>query len=398
MNLDFLTDLIGEDATDTVATLVTIAAILFVTWLLRKALKSLLPALLDKLTARTNNHLAERLFRILLPPLRFAVGVIGIWLATLVLELPSGVRDVVGRVMSSLLAIALFWAAHRAVELIVDIGIHVGNRTWRRPAEPDRNTVKLENAAEQVLKALIVVLAGMVILEEWDFNVGGLVAGLGIGGLAVALAAQDALANLFGYFVILADEPFIVGEYVVIGDVSGTIESVGFRSTRVRVLDQSLVTIPNKTVMNANISNWSRLLKRRLNMTLGIDYRNAPEKVLSVVQAVREMLMEHELVEPDSVVVQFVDFGTSSLDIMIICFMKTPNWNDFQAARQDINLKLMAIMQERGVELAVPVRSLVTGRRGSRVAAAAESQVFAPLKPEPTHAPTNSPVPDDAAN
>lgn len=398
MNLDFLTDLIGEDATDTVATLVTIAAILFVTWLLRKALKSLLPALLDKLTARTNNHLAERLFRILLPPLRFAVGVIGIWLATLVLELPSGVRDVVGRVMSSLLAIALFWAAHRAVELIVDIGIQVGNRTWRRPAEPDRNTVKLENAAEQVLKALILVLAGMVILEEWDFNVGGLVAGLGIGGLAVALAAQDALANLFGYFVILADEPFIVGEYVVIGDVSGTVESVGFRSTRVRVLDQSLVTIPNKTVMNANISNWSRLLKRRLNMTLGIDYRNAPEKVLSVVQAVREMLMEHELVEPDSVVVQFVDFGTSSLDIMIICFMKTPNWNDFQAARQDINLKLMAIMQERGVELAVPVRSLVTGRRGSRVAATAESQVFAPLKPEPTHAPTNSPVPDDAAN
>lgn len=398
MNLDFLTDLIGEDATDTVATLVTIAAILFVTWLLRKALKSLLPALLNKLTARTNNHLAERLFRILLPPLRFAVGVIGIWLATLVLELPSGVRDVVGRVMSSLLAIALFWAAHRAVELIVDIGIQVGNRTWRRPAEPDRNTVKLENAAEQVLKALILVLAGMVILEEWDFNVGGLVAGLGIGGLAVALAAQDALANLFGYFVILADEPFIVGEYVVIGDVSGTVESVGFRSTRVRVLDQSLVTIPNKTVMNANISNWSRLLKRRLNMTLGIDYRNAPEKVLSVVQAVREMLMEHELVEPDSVVVQFVDFGTSSLDIMIICFMKTPNWNDFQAARQDINLKLMAIMQERGVELAVPVRSLVTGRRGSRVAAAAESQVFAPLKPEPTHAPTNSPVPGDAAN
>ena len=398
MNLDFLTDLIGEDATDTVATLVTIAAILFVTWLLRKALKSLLPALLNKLTARTNNHLAERLFRILLPPLRFAVGVIGIWLATLVLELPSGVRDVVGRVMSSLLAIALFWAAHRAVELIVDIGIQVGNRTWRRPAEPDRNTVKLENAAEQVLKALILVLAGMVILEEWDFNVGGLVAGLGIGGLAVALAAQDALANLFGYFVILADEPFIVGEYVVIGDVSGTVESVGFRSTRVRVLDQSLVTIPNKTVMNANISNWSRLLKRRLNMTLGIDYRNAPEKVLSVVQAVREMLMEHELVEPDSVVVQFVDFGTSSLDIMIICFMKTPNWNDFQAARQDINLKLMAIMQERGVELAVPVRSLVTGRRGSRVAAAAESQVFAPLKPEPTHAPTNSPIPGDAAN
>jgi len=400
MNLDFLNDLIGEGATDTVETLVTIGAILFVTWLIRKALSSLLPRLLDKLTARTNNRLDDRLFRILLPPLRFAVGVIGIWLATLVLELPPGVRDVVGRVMSSLLAIALFWAAHRAVELIIDITVHVGQRTWRRPGpeEPGRNTVKLENAAEQVLKALIIVLAAMVILEEWDYNVGGLVAGLGIGGLAVALAAQDALANLFGYFVILADEPFVVGEYIVIGDVSGTVESVGFRSTRVRVLDQSLVTIPNKTVMNANISNWSRLLKRRLNMTLGIAYRNAPEKVLSVVQAVREMLMEHELVEPDSVVVQFVNFGTSSLDIMIICFMKTPNWNDFQAARQDINLRIMEILRERGVELAVPVQSLVLERPGGRPPTPAEEQVFAPLKPEPAHQPTNSPVPDDAAN
>jgi len=398
MNLDFLNDLIGEEATGTIATLVTIAGILLITWLIRKALDTLLPALLNRLTTRTNNRIDDRLFRILLPPLRFAVGVIGIWIATLALDLSSGVRDVVGRVMSSLLAIALFWAAHRAVELLVDIGIHIGRRSWRRPTEPGRNTLKLEGAAEQVLKALIIVLAVMVILEEWDYNVGGLVAGLGIGGLAVALAAQDALSNLFGYFVILADEPFIVGDYIVIGDVSGTVEGVGFRSTRVRVLDQSLVTIPNKTVMNANISNWSRLRKRRLNMTLGIDYRNAPEKVLSVVQAVREMLSQHEVVEPDSVVVQFVDFGTHSLDIMIICFMKTPSWNDFQAARQDINLKIMEIMQDRGVELAVPVRSLVVEQPDGPASMAGEEQVFAPLMPEPTRAPENSPVPDDAAN
>ncbi|MCZ2099753.1 MAG: mechanosensitive ion channel family protein [Anaerolineae bacterium] len=398
MDFGFITDTIGEDAAETLGKLLLIALILAITWLVRKTLDSMLPKLLDKLVARTRNRLDDRLFRILLPPLRFAAGVIGIWLAILVLDLPSGVRDIIGRLMSSLLAIALFWALHRAVELAVDIGLRVGHRTWSRPSDPGRRTVKLENAAEQVLKALIIVLAVMVILEEWDYNVGGLVAGLGIGGLAVALAAQDALANLFGYLVILADEPFVVGEYVVIGDVSGTVESVGFRSTRVRVLDQSLVAIPNKTVMNANISNWSRLGKRRLNMTLGIAYKNAPEKVLSVVQGVREMLIDHELVEADSVVVQFVEFGTAALNIMIICFMKTPNWNDFQAARQDINLRIMEILQDRGVELAVPTQTLMLERPGARQAAPGEEPIFAPLKPEPAHAPANSPVPDDAAN
>jgi len=176
MDFGFITDTIGEDAAETLGKLLLIALILAITWLVRKTLDSMLPKLLDKLVARTRNRLDDRLFRILLPPLRFAAGVIGIWLAILVLDLPSGVRDIIGRLMSSLLAIALFWALHRAVELAVDIGLRVGHRTWSRPSDPGRRTVKLENAAEQVLKALIIVLAVMVILEEWDYNVGGLVA------------------------------------------------------------------------------------------------------------------------------------------------------------------------------------------------------------------------------
>lgn len=397
MDFGFVTDTIGEDAAETLAKLLLIALILAITWLVRTTLDSILPRLLDKLSVRTRHRFDNRLFRILLPPLRFAAGVIGIWLAILVLDLPPAVRDIIGRLMSSLLAIALFWALHRAVELAVDIGLRVGQRTWSRPTDPGRRMVKLENAAEQVLKALIILLAIMVILEKWDYNVGGLVAGLGIGGLAVALAAQDALANLIGYLVILADEPFIAGEYIVIGDVSGTVEAVGFRSTRVRVLDQSLVTIPNKTVMSANVANWSRLGKRRLNMTLGIAYNNAPERVLSVIQAVREMLRTHDVVEADSVVVQFVEFGPTTLQIMIICFMKTPNWNDFQAARQDINLRIMNILQDRGVEMAVPVATLALERPGGRPETLDEVAI-PPLQPEPTSAPANSPVPDDAAN
>jgi MscS family membrane protein len=249
----------------------------------------------------------------------------------------------------------------------------------------------------QVAKAIIVVLTITTVMEEWGYNVGGLVAGLGIGGLAVALAAQDALGNLFGYFVILADEPFVVGEYIVVDGVSGTVEELGLRSTRLRAQDQSLVTVPNKTVANSNITNWSRLSKRRLNMTLGIDLASAPEQVLSAVQSIREMLQQHTLVEPDSVVVQFVDFNNAhgALEIVIICFMKTPVWGDFQAARQDINLKIMDILQAHKVSLAVPTSTLSLTQAPS----ARPPKQFPPPKPEPTHSTaTDSPVPSDAAN
>ena len=197
---------------------------------------------------------------------------------------------------------------------------------------------------------------------------------------------------------ILADEPFIVGEFIVMGDLSGTVEKLGFRSTRVRMLDQSLVTVPNKTIVNSNIRNWSRLSKRRLNMTLGIEYGNAPDAVLSVVQAIREMLMTHDLIEPDSVVVQFTDFGASSLDLMIISFMKTPGWNEFQAARQDINLKIMSLLDERGVGVAFPTHTVIL-ESAAKSGDGPQSTYFPPPKAEPVgRTAADSPVPDDAAN
>ena len=178
MRIEFLSDLIGESAAHTVTTLIVIMLILFLTWLVRKLLESALPKLIDKLTARTNNRLDDRLFKISAAAAALRRRRDRPVVATLVINFSPAARDVISRVMSSLLAISLFWAAHRAVSLIVFVAVHVGRRTWHL-SEPGRTTAKLENAAEQLLKALIIVLGVMVILEEWDYHVGGLVAGLG---------------------------------------------------------------------------------------------------------------------------------------------------------------------------------------------------------------------------
>ncbi|MBN2305599.1 MAG: mechanosensitive ion channel family protein, partial [Anaerolineae bacterium] len=395
MLTDFLEDTLGHDAADLITRLLLVAVILILTWVIRQIITAIIPSLIGKLTKRTETRLDDQLIEAVRPPLRLLILVGGGWVAILALEPDADLQNTLRHVFDALTAYGLFWAMFRLVQPVVRLIVHLSRRTMAQTAIPTLLEEKLATVLGQVARAVIVLLGFSSILESWGYNVAGLVAGLGLAGAAVALAVKDTLANLFGYFVILADEPFTPGEYVVFDGIQGTVEFIGFRSTRIRVLDQSLVTVPNNTVSNANVTNWSRLSKRRLNMTLGIDYNSSPQQILLVVQAIRKMLMEHELVQADSVTVQFVEFNDSSLDLMIICFMETPAWGDFQAAKQDINLRIMDILAERNVGVAFPSRTVYV----EQVTAPAPERFVSPPDPEPTASTaSDSPVPDDAAN
>jgi MscS family membrane protein len=394
---DFLDNYLSNDAADLVTRLFFVLAILLLTWLIRQIVGAIIPGVIRRLTRRTSTAVDNRIIDAIQPPIQFLVSVSGLWIAMLALGLPDAIQHALSIVLSTLAAYGIFWAIYRLVEPAVQIFMAISRRTMRDTSIPTVLDEKLTQIAQQIIKAIVIILGFAAVIQAWGYNVTGLVAGLGIGGLAVALAAQNTLENVLGYFVILADEPLNVGEYVVFGDISGAVETIGFRSTRIRVLDQSLVTVPNKTIMNANITNWSRLVKRRLNMTLGITYSSSPDQILSVVQAIREMLQNHDLVQADSVVVQFVNFNESSLDIMIICFMNTPDWGNFQAARQDINLRIIDILDERGVEVAFPSRTLYVEQ--AIPADAKPARPLPPPAPEPTSGTaTDSPMPADAAN
>jgi MscS family membrane protein len=396
MDWDSVVDALGEDGSYLLARLLLVLLILVITWLARRIVTAIMPRLVKRFTQRTETQIDDRIVEALRPPLRLLITLFGFWAILLVLEPSEALSDLTNRVMTSLVTAAIFWALYRGADLLIDLFQLVSQRTTRTAAPLIDD--KLIIIVRQIGKAIVVLLAFGAIMEAWGYSMSGLVAGLGIGGLAVALAAQDALANLIGYFVILADNPFIVGEYIVLSNLSGTIESIGFRSTRVRAPDQSLVSVPNNTIMTANVTNWSRLTKRRLDMTLGLSYGSSPGQVLSVVQAIREMLQNHDLVQADSVTVQFVAFSDNSLDVMIICFMKTPAWADFQAAKQDINLKIMDILAERGVEIALPSTNVIIEQPVPTVERP-DMQLVTPPKPEPTvSTAADSPVPDDAAN
>ncbi len=394
---DFLNDFFSDDTTDLVSRLLLVVAILLLTWLLRQIVNAVIPALLRRFRRGDSQTLLERLaVDALRPPVRFLISVGGLWVAALALELPPRMMNIIDSVLTTLAAYGIFWAVYRLADPLVSAFTAVSRRAMRDTSIPTLLDERLTMFIQQIFKALIMIIGIAMVIEAWGYDISGLIAGLGLGGLAFALAAQNTLENLLGYFVILADEPLRVGEYVVFGDINGTVEKIGFRSTRLRSLDQSLITVPNKTIMNANVTNWSRLAKRRLNVTLGLSYTNSPKQILSAVQAIREMLKAHKLVQEDSVIVQFVDLGKDTLDIMIICFMNTPNWNDFQAAKQDINLRIMSLLAARGVAVTPAARILSIEPTMPPDVPPAR---LPPLVPEPAiSTATDSPVPNDAAN
>lgn len=210
----------------------------------------------------------------------------------------------------------------------------------------------------KILRAVIIGLTICVVLDEWGYNVNGFIAGLGIGGLAFALAAQDTLANLFGGLVIIMDKPFSIGDYIKTPNVEGVVEDINFRSTKIRALDKGLVTEPNSTIAKSTITNWTKRNTRRMSFSIGVTYGTSKEKLQNCIVNIREMLLQDINVLNEGIIVNFDNFGASSLDIAIICFTNTSDYNRFLQIKEDINFRIMDILEEEGVSMAFPSTSI----------------------------------------
>lgn len=210
----------------------------------------------------------------------------------------------------------------------------------------------------KAIRFVIVAISFSIIAQEFEYDVNGFVAGLGLGGLAFALAAKDALSNLFGGIVIITEKPFNIGDWVKTKDVEGVVEDISFRSTRIRTFAQALVTVPNSTLANQAITNWSQMGKRQITFNLGITYDTPKHKVEEVIQQIEHMLIDHPDIHEETIFVKFDRFNESSLDIFLYFFTKTTVWGEFLSVKQDINLRIMQILEEEGVSIAFPSRTL----------------------------------------
>ena len=210
----------------------------------------------------------------------------------------------------------------------------------------------------KLLRVIIVIVIFIGIAEEFNYNVIGLVGGLGLGGLAFALAAKDALGNLFGGVVIITEKPFTIGDWILTPSVEGTVETITFRSTRIRTFAQALVTVPNAKLANETITNWSEMGKRRIVFNLSVTYETPKEKLEGVIKKMEYMLKDHSGIHQDTIVTKFDKYGVDGLDIYIYFFTKTTVWLDFLKVKEEINYKIMDILDHEGVSLAIPNRKL----------------------------------------
>ncbi len=246
----------------------------------------------------------------------------------------------------------LTWTGFRMLDALA---VFFAELTSRTESKLDDQLIPLLRKA---IKTFIVILAFILTAQNLGYSVSGLIAGLGIGGLALAMAAKDTLANLFGSLMILIDRPFHVGDWITFPGGDGVVEEIGLRSTRVRTFAKTVVSIPNAALANATVENHSLMPKRRIKFTLGVTYESTVEQVETLVGNIEKYLHANPDIDQEFMLVKFTTLNDSSLDLFIYCFTKTTDWTQHLSIRQDVNLSVMSLVEELGMSIAYPTQTL----------------------------------------
>ena len=335
------------------AQLLSALAILVVAFVLRAIISSFLGQKLVALAERTETEADDIAAKAFIFPLGLVLPVTGLYFAVRILsrsvfDWPEAADTGYTVIMTLVVAWTLF--------RLIDAGaLWFSEQAARTDSRLDDQIVPLLRKA---LKVFLFVLVFVLTVQNMGYSVSGLLAGLGIGGLAFALAAKDTLANLFGSVTILIDRPFQVGDWVTTDGADGTVEEIGLRSTRIRTFAKTLVSIPNQQMANATVENHSLMPKRRIKFTLGVTYGSTRAQLREAVERIEASLRNNPDIDQEFMLVKFTEFNASSLDLFIYCFTITTDWTKHLSVKQEVNLKTMEILEELGMEVAFPTRTV----------------------------------------
>lgn len=279
-------------------------------------------------------------------------------LALPMLQLPItiGPYVVTGLKVASSLIFMLFGLA------IIDVAVAYARRfTSGTESKMDDQLLPIIRKGVQVI---LVIAAIIQILGLLDFNVTALIAGVSIGGLALALAAQDTVKNLIGSAMIFVDRPFQIGDYVITSDFEGSVIQVGFRTTRIQSIDSSIISVPNGTVANMAIQNLGIRIFRLYNTTLGVTYDTPPEKVELFIERLKGLIVQHPKVLDEGYLVKFTEFANSSLNILFRARIVVETYEEELSTKEDLNLSILRLAAEIGVDFAFPSTSVYIEKNG----------------------------------
>ena len=335
--------------------------IVFLTLVLRKLSLYIFEKKLAELAKKTKTEIDDLLVVAFKSPLGYLILVCGIYAAIASLHLP----DQMGILKIAWFHHFFFTIAFTFVVLLLMLNL-INVVAYQLYKVTQKTETKLdEQLAPLLIKSLKVVVVTITILAMMDnleYNITSLLAGLGVGGLALALAAQETVSNIFGSITVFSDRSFHIGDWIKVGEVEGTVEDVGLRSTRIRRFDQALVTVPNSRFIKSDITNFTRMKKRRIKFNLGVSYGTSRKQMEEVVEGIKKIIKENPRFDHTFYMVHFTEFGAYSLDIFIYCFTKTTVWDEFLAVREEFNLEIMRLLEELGVEIAFPSQTIYMER------------------------------------
>ncbi len=275
------------------------------------------------------------------------------------LELPAGLLKFLMPGLRLVIGVTLVWFGYRMVDII---GSYIASNKEVRLTHFDDLLIPL---LRTILRALVVIVVILFLFESMGYTPTTVLGALGIGGFALAFAAQDTLGNFLGSLTVLFDRPFGIGDWVVIGDVEGTVERVGFRSTRVRTFYNSVITIPNSKMANTHVDNYGARRYRRTKALLSLTYSTPPEKIDAFCEGVRELIRLHPYTRKDYYHVYFNQFSSSSLDVLLYVFFEAPDWSTELRERHHLYVDILRLADRLGVEFAFPTQTVWLERSSS---------------------------------
>jgi MscS family membrane protein len=326
--------------------------IVIVAMVVGKTLYWFCKTVLRKLTRKTETKLDDIILDMIEEPVVLAATVFGIWYGLRTLTLPEEAQTWLGNSLQFLLVLSVTWLVARLLDSL--FSHYLAPLAERSETDLDDQLLPIIRKGSKLAVWSIGVI---VALNNAGYDVGAMLAGLGIGGLALAMAAKDTVSNVFGGFTVFSDRPFMINDRVRIGGYDGTITEIGIRSTRLRTLAGTMVTIPNSTFADTAVENVSAEPSRKVTLNLGLTYDTTPEKMEQALAFLREIAAANQNLE-EKVVISFNAFGDFALNILFIYYIKKDA--DIMQTQTDINLAVLHKFNEEGLEMAFPTQTLYT--------------------------------------
>lgn len=288
----------------------------------------------------------------LIGPLKDFFRLLGLYIGICVVGLPKPMMVPIHMIFRISTIIIIAWACAKFMPFVTTLIIKSNQKSTRR------TNMAAITFLSNILKAVIFAIAGVIVISELGYNINGLIAGIGLGGLTFSLAAQKTAANIFSGFSIITDRTFEVGDRISTPSFDGVVEDITMRSTRIRTMADTEIIVPNAQLIEQPITNWSRMQKRFVDLKIGLTYNTSVKTIKKVSQSIENMLKQHPDVHQERIIVCFEEFADSSLELRIMYFTKTTEYDEYIAVKDDINLKIKEIVEKEKASFAFPSTSV----------------------------------------